>query len=193
MLINNGSGLALTTPYPQTTAGIQLQQFYDNNSSNQHWSFEEVSPLNSGANYNITARHSGKALDVAGSSTANGMYIYQWTALSYAPFQKWTASAQGGATLALTNVGSQKVLEVGGFATGDGGSIQQWQWAGHNFQKWRLEVSDQDSGGLWYKMVNVGSGKLADVSGVSVSDGAVVHQYSSWGGYNQQFRFTAVP
>ena len=192
-LINNGSGLALTTPYPQTTAGIQLQQFYDDNAPDQHWSFEEVSPLNSGSNYSIKARHSGKALDVAGSSTANGTYIYQWAAVSYAPFQKWTASAQGGATLALTNVGSQKVLEVGGYATSDGSQIQQWQWAAHDFQKWRLEVSDQDTAGFWYKLVNVGSGKVADVSGVSVADGARLTQYSSWGGYNQQFRFTAAP
>jgi Ricin-type beta-trefoil lectin domain-like len=132
-------------------------------------------------------------LDVAGSSTANGTYIYQWAAVPYAPFQKWTASAQGGATLALTNVGSQKVLEVGGYATADGGGIQQWQWVGHNFQKWRLEVSEQDAAGFWYKMVNVGSGKVADVSGVSVADGARLTQYSSWGGYNQQFRFTAAP
>lgn len=132
-------------------------------------------------------------MDVAGSSTANGTYIYQWAATSYAPFQKWKALSQGGAIQTFTNVGSQKVLEVGGYSKIDGGQIQQWQWAGHNFQKWRLEVSDQDSGGLWYKMVNVGSSKVADVSGASVGDGARLLQYSSSGGYNQQWRFTAVP
>ena len=189
-MINLYSGLALSSAYPRTQSGIQLEQYTYTGWSGQKWILDEVSPLNLGSRYSITARHSGKALDVAGSRVTDGTYIHQWTSVPSSPFQKWTASTQGGAQLAFTNVGSQKVLEVGGFATGNGGGIQQWQWAGHNFQKWRLEVADQDSGGLWYKMVNVGSGKLADVSGVSVSDGARLIQYSSWGGPNQQWRFS---
>jgi Ricin-type beta-trefoil lectin domain-like len=191
-LINLYSGLALSSAYPRTQSGLQLEQYTYTGWSGQKWMLDAVSPLNSGSRYSITARHSGKALDVAGSSVANGMYIYQWTVVPSSPFQKWMASTQGGAQLALTNVASQKVLEVGGYATGDGGGVQQWQWAGHSWQKWRLEVSDQDAGGFWYKLVNVGSGKVADVSGASVSNGAGVQQYFSWGGANQQWRFSFV-
>jgi Ricin-type beta-trefoil lectin domain-like len=191
-LINLYSGLALSSAYPRTQSGIQLEQYTYTGWSGQKWFLDAVSPLNSGSNYSITARHSGKVLDVSGSSVANGAYLHQWTAVSSSPFQKWTASTQGGAQLAFTNLGSQKVLEVNGYAMGDGGRIQQWQWAGHNWQKWRLEVSDQDSGGFWYKIVNVGSSKVADVSGVSVSNGAMVQQYSSWGGANQQWRVSKV-
>ena len=191
-LINLYSGLALSSAYPRTQSGLQLEQYTYTGWSGQKWMLDAVSPLNSGSKYSITARHSGKALDIAGSSVANGTYIYQWTVVPSSPFQKWLASTQGGAQLAFTNVGTQKVLEVGGYAMGDGGGIQQWQWAGHNWQKWRLEMSDQDSGGFWYKLVNVGSGKVADVSGAFANNGASIQQYSSWGGTNQQWRFSVV-
>ena len=191
-LINRYSGLALSSAYPRTQSGLQLEQYTYTGWTGQKWALDAVSPLNLGSRYSITARHSGKALDVAGSSVANGTYTHQWTAISSSSFQKWMASTQGGSQLAFTNVGSQKALEVGGIASEDGGVIQQWQWAGHNWQRWRLEVSDQDAGGFWYQLVNVGSGKVADVSGVSVSDGARIQQYSSWGGANQQWRFSPV-
>lgn len=191
-LINLYSGLALSSAYPRTQPGLQLEQYTYTGWSGQKWALDEVSPLNSGSRYSITARHSQKALDVAGSSVANGTYIHQWTAVSSSGYQKWTASTQGGAQLAFTNLGSQKVLEVGGFSMVDGGGVQQWQWAGHDSQKWRLEVADQDAGGFWYKLVNVRSGKVAEVSGASVSNGAMIQQYSSGGGTNQQWRFSIV-
>ena len=93
----------------------------------------------------------------------------------------------------LKNVNSGKVLEVGGYSTVDSGNISQWTWVGHNWQKWKVQAVDQDSGGFWYKIVNVGSGKVADVEGVSTANGANVHQYAYWGAGNQQWRFTAVP
>ena len=192
-LINNNSNKTLSNQAPYTDAGAQLTQYQDLNSINQWWSFQEVSPLNSGSNYIIASRKSGKVLDVAGSENTNGTPIYQWTQMPYAPYQKWTASAQGGSQQAFTNVGSQKVLEVGGFSMANAARVQQWDWAFHSWQKWILQATDQDTSGIWYQMVNVGSGKVADVSGASVSNGATIQQYSPWSGYNQQWRFTVAP
>lgn len=41
----------------------------------------------------------------------------------------------------------------------------------------------------WYVLVNRGSGKVLDVSGVSTADGAQLHQWSRTDGTNQQFQF----
>ena len=112
-LINYGSGLALTIPYPLTQSGIQLQQYTYQGSINQQWLFDEVNPLSSGVNYRITARNSGKAMDVSGSSFADATAIYQWTVVSDSPFQKWTTYTQGGAVQAFMNVATGKALQVG--------------------------------------------------------------------------------
>ena len=191
-LINAGSGLALTVPYPISQTGVQLQQYTYQSSSNQQWAFDEVNPLNNGSNYSITSRNSGKILDLAGASNANGANVQQWAWYGLNS-QKWTSNTQGGAMQTLKNVNSGKVLEVGGYSTVDSGNISQWTWVGHNWQKWKVQAVDQDSGGFWYKIVNVGSGKVADVEGVSTANGANVHQYAYWGAGNQQWRFTAVP
>jgi hypothetical protein len=41
----------------------------------------------------------------------------------------------------------------------------------------------------WYVLVNRGSGKAMDVSGVSTADGAQIHQWARHDGNNQQFQF----
>ncbi|MBC8097394.1 MAG: RICIN domain-containing protein, partial [Akkermansiaceae bacterium] len=54
---------------------------------NQLWKFEAV-----GGNSRIVARHSGKALDVQGASTANGAAVGQFTA-GVGANQQWKLSA----------------------------------------------------------------------------------------------------
>lgn len=191
-LINNNSGLALTSPSPTTQAGLQLFQWEYQNATNQQWFFDEVNPLVSGSNYFIASRNSGKAMEVASYSTADGGNVQQWQWYATGS-QKWKANSQGGAVQAFINVNSQKALEVSGYSTSDGANIQQWSWQGNNqWQKWTLEAVDNDAGGFWYKIVNVGSGKVVDVSSGSTADGANIYQYQSLSGPNQQWRFTAV-
>jgi hypothetical protein len=45
----------------------------------------------------------------------------------------------------------------------------------------------------WVNIVSKNSGKCMDVTGVSTAPGALLHQWSCWGGDNQKFQFTAVP
>jgi alpha-L-fucosidase 2 len=61
--------------------------------------------------------------------------------------------------------------------------------AGHTYR-----ATGQGSGavvepGVYYRLVVQHSGKLADVSGVSTSAGALLHQWPATGGQNQQFDF----
>ncbi len=190
-LINVGSGLALTVPGASNQVGTQLQQFTYTGASNQQWSFDEMSPLDSGSRYGIIARHSGKAMTVDNNSSADGASILQWSWLNVQN-QNWTAQSTGGAGQSFTSVGTGKVFEVGGYSIANGGYLNQYFWANHDWQKWRLEAVDSDSGGYWYQLINVGSGKVADVMGVSNADGARIYQYPYWSGLNQQWRFVRV-
>lgn len=187
-VINVHSGLALSSPYPRTQAGIQLEQYPYNGWANQKWSFDEVNPLVSGRTYQVTARHSFKVLEVPGINAPNGTLARQWSWFG-SMNQRWIPVWLGNGQHSISNASSNKVLEVGGLSSNDGGTLQQWSWVGHNWQKWTLEAVDNDAGGFWYKIVNVGSGRVASVNGMSLSDGAGLQQWG-WRGYtNQQWRF----
>lgn len=196
-LINYRSGLALTVPYPLTQSGIQLQQYTDQNSVNQQWSFDEVNPLTSGSNYVITARHSGKSMNP--TSMDDLATVVQAPTLSNFIYQKWTSATQGGAIQALTNAGTSRALQIGRtnaaykYGQENGEQVTQKAYDGDAWQKWTVVAVDLDGIDFWYKLVNVGSGLSADISGVSTLDNAPVIQYSYLGGLNQQWRFKLAP
>ena len=196
-LINYRSGLALTVPYPLTQSGIQLQQYTDQNSVNQQWSFDEVNPLTSGANYVITARHSGKSMNP--TSMDDLAAVVQAPTLNNFIYQKWTSATQGGAIQALTNAGTSRALQVGRtnaaykYGQEDGEQVTQKAYSGDAWQKWTVVAVDLEGGDFWYRLVNVGSGLSADIGGVSTLDNAPVSQYSYQGGPNQHWRFKLAP
>jgi Ricin-type beta-trefoil lectin domain-like len=187
-LINVYSGLALSSPYPRTQAGIQLEQYTYLGSSNQKWAFDEVNPLVSGATYKVTARHSNKALEIPGTNAPNGTAARQWSWFG-SMNQRWITTWLGSGQQSISNASSNRVLEVGGLSNNNGVIIQQWSWVGHNWQKWTLEAVDHDAGGFWYQIVNVGSGKVVSVNDTSLYDGAGIQQWTKWGLSNQQWRF----
>ncbi|MFI7679306.1 glycosyl hydrolase family 95 catalytic domain-containing protein [Actinophytocola sp. NPDC049390] len=61
--------------------------------------------------------------------------------------------------------------------------------AGHTYRATGNESSSVVETGVYYRLVAQHSGKLADISGVSTSAGALLHQWSATGGTNQQFDF----
>ncbi len=142
----------------------------------------------SGATYYITARHSGKALDVANVSTADGANVHQWSYVG-GNNQKWVVTSLGSGYYSIINVNSGKSLDVTGGpgATGDGVNIQQWSYVGGTNQQWQII----DVGGGYYRIMARHSGKCVDVDGGSgaTGDGVNVHQWSYAGGTNQQWRF----
>lgn len=200
-ITNSGSGLALSRPAAINGVNQQLRQFpYGTAGMNQEWSLDEINPLTTNGNYMIISRNSGKAMDVSGSSFADNTAIYQWDANRDSSFQKWTASTQGGAVQAFTNVATRRALQVGSKVPGglygveNSDPITQSAFTGNVWQKWTLVAVDFDAGGFWYKILNVGGGRAADVSGASFKNGAPIQQYSYWsGGLNQQWRLTQVP
>jgi aryl-phospho-beta-D-glucosidase BglC (GH1 family) len=90
--------------------------------------------------YRITARHSGKALEVASTSTANGTNVDIRT-YGGATNQRWTVSATSGGYYRLTPVSSGgSALDVSGVSTADGANVHQWTWTGGNNQQWAIQA-----------------------------------------------------
>ncbi len=137
--------------------------------------------------YKITAKHSGKSLEVSGASRSNGAVIDQWDYFG-GHNQKWVVEALGDGTYKLTALNSGKVLDVYGAATNNGAFITQWDYNGGDNQRWRIELV----GDGYYRVISKNSGKALDVAGISYDNGAPVHQWTYFGFDNQLWRFDSL-
>jgi arabinan endo-1,5-alpha-L-arabinosidase len=137
--------------------------------------------------YQLIARHSGKALEINQSSTADGALLVQRTA-GTGTNQQFQFVDSGGGFFRLRARHSGKVLDVLNRSTADGASIGQWTDSNATNQQW--SVVDTDSG--FVQLINRNSGKAVDVSGRSTADGASVVQWTDNNGTNQQFMLTRV-
>jgi hypothetical protein len=136
-----------------------------------------------GAWYVLVNRNSGKALDVAGASTADGAAIHQWSRHDGAN-QQWQFVDSGNGYYRLKSKNSGKVLDIGNWSTADGAKVQQWTDLNGTNQQFSLADSD----GGYLRLLNRNSGKAVEVTGASTADGAAVVQYGDWQGANQQWQ-----
>jgi hypothetical protein len=137
--------------------------------------------------YQITARHSGKVMEVANNGTANGSNVQQWSS-NGCVCQQWHLTNIGNNQYVIVGIGSAKNLDVNGNATADGANIQVWQWTGGNNQRFTFTST---SGG-YYRIVAAHSGKAVDVANNSTTDGANIQQWPVNNCACQEWRFTPV-
>lgn len=141
--------------------------------------------IESGSVYKLTAQHSGKNLDVAGGSTADGANVQQWTDNGNLQ-QQWKVISTGDGYYKLIVQSSGKALEVAGGSTAEGGNVQQGPDDGSPKQRWQI-IS---VGGGYYKLIAQCSGKALDVTGGNTEDGANVQQWTDNGHSQQKWLFT---
>jgi hypothetical protein len=134
--------------------------------------------------YRIIARHSGKALDVTGGSTADGANVEQWTYNGGAN-QQWTLTNLGSGQYKIIGVGSGKSLDVANNSTADGANVDIWSYSGSNNQRFTFTATSAG----YFRITPVNSGKAVDVANSSTADGANVDQWTYNGGNNQQWLF----
>ncbi|MFD7487119.1 RICIN domain-containing protein [Streptomyces mirabilis] len=139
--------------------------------------------VDTSASYVLVNRGSGKVLDVAGASTADGAGLTQWTRTDSAN-QQFRFVDSGGGYYRLRAQHSGKVLDVLNYSTADHADIAQWSDAGGTNQQFRL--ADSQDG--YVRLINRNSGKAVEVENASTADGAKVVQYTDWGGANQQWQ-----
>jgi regulation of enolase protein 1 (concanavalin A-like superfamily) len=136
--------------------------------------------------YRIIARNSGKSLDVASNSTANGANVQQWS-YNGGNNQQWTLTYLGNNQYQIIGVGSGKSLDIASNSTADGANVQIWPYSGGNNQRFTLTTT---SGG-YFRITPVHSGKAIEIAGGSSADGGNVQQWTYTGGNNQQWQFVA--
>ncbi len=175
--------VSCTPPY-QTYPACDQTTLWDNSTANHAANCDApVPPPPAARGEQVTSVHSGKVLDVAEYSTADGGRIWQWSPTGAAN-QQWVAEQQADGSYRIISSHSGKVLDVADYSTADGGRIHQWSWHGGPNQRWTIE----DLGDGSVKIANVNSGKVLDVADYSTADGGRIHQWSWHGGPNQRWR-----
>ncbi|SCE57245.1 RICIN domain-containing protein, partial [Streptomyces sp. OspMP-M43] len=95
-----------------------------------------------------------------------------------------------GSVVALANVRSRLRAGVLRESTRDGSEIHQALPSPRAHQRWRLVVAGQDDGEVLYRIENLRSGKVLEVVGGGMAEGAVVAQrtYEGTGAGHQHWR-----
>ncbi len=136
--------------------------------------------------YMITAKHSGKALDVYWGNVDNGTNILQYPYCGYSN-QQWYVQKLDNGYYIIKNLATGKVLDVADYSTENGGNVHQWEYVGGANQEWSIENVNG-----YYKLTNRLSGKVLDVSGISTEDNANVQQWEYCGQDNQLWAITKI-
>ncbi len=137
--------------------------------------------------YKITARHSGKALDVLGASADEDAEIIQWD-YTGRDNQIWQIASTGNGYYKITSANSDKALTIEGNYAGNGGNLVQNTYTGSANQQWKIEPA----GNGYYKFTARHSGKALDVYGISLTNGAGIVQWDYAAGTHQQWKLASV-
>ncbi|WP_329624964.1 RICIN domain-containing protein [Streptomyces sp. NBC_01255] len=138
--------------------------------------------------FRLVNRASGKVLDVANHSTADGSPVIQWP-WSGGTNQQWRLLPDYDGSFRLSNVNSGKVLDNPGASTSPGEPLDQWTDTDSPNQWWKL-VPAGTSG--HYHLVNGSSGLRAAVENGSTSEGARIVQMPADGSAGQEWALVAL-
>ncbi|PJZ70427.1 hypothetical protein CH373_04960 [Leptospira perolatii] len=133
----------------------------------------------------ITAKHSGKVLEVPGASGSDSTQIKQYSNIG-GDHQRWMFESTGDGNFKISARHSGKCMDVQGASNSDGANILQYSCGSGSNQ--RFSLTDMGSGYFSLKAKN--SGKCFDIAGGSTDNGASLLQWGCHGGDNQQFWFS---
>jgi PKD repeat protein len=133
--------------------------------------------------YKITARHSGRVLEVQNASTANGALIIQ-NSFANRTSQVFKIVSVEPNFYRLTAGNSAKSFDISGVSQANGANLTQYQYGGGENQKFKIQ---QVSGVNYFNIIAKHSGKYLDVFNGATTSGAQVVQWPATGGNNQQF------
>ncbi|TDC07904.1 glycosyl hydrolase family 5 [Nonomuraea longispora] len=136
--------------------------------------------------YRLTARHSGKAMDIQQPNTDNGARIGQYT-YNGDPWQHWQFQDAGSGYWRLISRHSGKCLDVVSASTTDGAELIQYTCGTGTNQQFQMVTN-----GSHFQLRARHSGKCVDVPAASTADGVVLKQYPCNTGTNQQWSRTSV-
>ena len=94
--------------------------------------------------YRLVNVSSGKSLDIADISTANGALLTQWSATNGDNQRFIVDSADGGYRIQARH--SQRCLDLKDWNTSDGGLVQQWSCGSQANQRWSFTPAESSGG-----------------------------------------------
>ncbi|MCA1619986.1 MAG: RICIN domain-containing protein [Acidobacteria bacterium] len=157
--------------------------------------------LSDGARFTITARHSGKLVEVrdrqggcSSSGIGDGTNVRQMAA-NGSTCQQWVAKRMRDKYGSIDPYywtfhpapNEAQAMDIYNFSQLDGGNISTWTFFNNEAQHYRLV----DLGNGYYHILARASGKVLNVDDGSTADGANVEQWRAMGWTSQQFVFTA--
>lgn len=138
--------------------------------------------------YMIKNVNSGKYLDVAGGTAANGTNVQQWGASSAASYNSWKIEKVSGnyyRIISQVGDGNTYALDVTAKSTSNGANIEIYKYSGGNNQLFSFGKNADGSYAILTKITNNAS--CIDVCDYSKDSGANIHQYTYNGTTNQHF------
>jgi hypothetical protein len=128
---NRYSGDVIDIPQGNTTEGTDLEQWPQNNGTNQQW---KLTSLGCGL-YEITSVEDGQALEVNGQSTSAGSSIDEWDYWGGGN-QQFLISKNSAGYYTITNLNSMDLVEDPGSSGTAGTLLDQWPSNGGTNQQW---------------------------------------------------------
>ncbi|AQG82454.1 hypothetical protein AWR27_11895 [Spirosoma montaniterrae] len=198
-LIARHSAKALQVQNNSTADGAAMVQFTANGTSAQQWTIDEVGctttapptsnslVFNATTCYRLTARVSGKVLEVNNGSTGNGAALVQRTNSNKA-WQQWRLRATSSGFYRLVAVHSGKAADVNAASTADWATVIQWPVHSGTNQEWRPQINADG----FYTLMARHSQKMLDVRNGETGEGIPIIQYMPNGTVAQQWRIEPV-
>lgn len=140
-------------------------------------------PVTNEAVYELISRHSGKCLDVSGSSKANLAKIQQWNC-NGSSAQRFKMKDVGAGKFLLVNTNSNRCLDIDAWGTSSGTRIIQWDCHGGANQQWTL--GNSFNGTKTIRSVHA-AGKCLDIDGPSTNNGQKAQIWDCSNGPNQDW------
>jgi hypothetical protein len=143
--------------------------------------------VQTGVFYQLVSVHSGKAIDIEGSSTATGAPAVQWDRGS-GQNQQFQFVPSGDGYYRIVARHSGMALDVYQWNPDNGAEIRQWTDLNGTNQQWSVV----ERGGDVVSLINRFSGKALDLWEWSTANGARISQYDNTGGNNQRWQLVQV-
>ncbi len=179
------SGMALDVANGSSADGTNIRVWEPNGLSSQSFSFTIPSLVSAGVYVIAATTGDNLALNVAGSSTADGGNIE----IASRPddqvaTQRFAVSPNGDGTYAIKSVYSGKYLDVAWSGQADGTNVQQWTANGYDCQKWIIVACN---GG--YSLISACNLKALDVEWGAAESGTNVQIWTINNLASQTFTF----
>jgi 1-phosphatidylinositol phosphodiesterase len=138
------------------------------------------------AYFMIVNRNSGKAIDLIGGNTGNTAPVNQWTYDYGGPNQRWAlAPTENSDHFRISSWVSGKCACIEADSTSVGAKLHAYDYTGNNPGQ-QFDLIDAGNG--WYKIRNVKSNLVLEITGAGTANNDRIQQNTDNGAVNQQWR-----